>query len=34
MRPRDGEKVSSLAPVVESEEKNGAANPEEAVPQT
>jgi len=33
MRPRDGERVSSLAPVVESEEKNDAPIVEEAVPQ-
>jgi DNA gyrase subunit A len=32
MRLREGEHVSSLAPVVESEDKNGATNPEEAVP--
>jgi DNA gyrase subunit A len=32
MRPRDGEKVSSLAPVVESEEKNEATNTEEPAP--
>jgi len=34
MRPREGEKVSSLAPVVESEEKSDATNDEEPVLQT
>jgi DNA gyrase subunit A len=34
MRPREGEKVSSLAPVVESEEKSDATNDEEPIPQT
>jgi DNA gyrase subunit A len=33
MRPREGERVSSLAPVVESEEKSDATNAEEALPQ-
>jgi adenine/guanine phosphoribosyltransferase-like PRPP-binding protein len=33
MRPREGEKVSSLAPVVESEEKSDATNAEELVSQ-
>jgi DNA gyrase subunit A len=32
MRPREGERVSSLAPVVESEQKNDATNEQEAVP--
>jgi hypothetical protein len=34
MRPREGERVSSLAPVVEAEGKNGATNDDEPVPQT
>jgi DNA gyrase subunit A len=33
MRPREGEHVSTLAPVVESEEKSEATNTEEPVPQ-
>jgi DNA gyrase subunit A len=32
MRPREGERVSSLAPVVESEQKNDATNGQEPVP--
>jgi DNA gyrase subunit A len=33
MRPREGERVSSLAPVVESEERADATTPEEPAPQ-
>jgi hypothetical protein len=32
MRPREGERVSSLAPVVESEQKGGDANLDESPP--